>query len=126
MEPPSPRSRGASERVLRLILVVWVTLVICDMDKGTIYEFGNASAQSAHEVVEVESDTVLFLKKFFECHVVMLKNTLVYIIKIAESTQTTNENYMLKITKMVSNSKNDNNKKDRRDRFMCTILLFGD
>ena len=126
MEPPSPRSRGASERVLRLILVVWVTLVICDMDKGTICEFGNASAQSAHEVVEVESDTVLFLKKFFECHVVMLKNTLVYIIKIAESTQTTNENYMLKITKMVSNSKNDNNKKDRRDRFMCTILLFGD
>ena len=47
----SPRSRG--ERVSRPIMVVWVTpsRVVCDMDKGTIREFGNASA---HKVVEVE------------------------------------------------------------------------
>ena len=48
MEPPSPRSR--SERVLRPILVVWSN--VCDMDKGTICEFGNAS----HHDSEVESD----------------------------------------------------------------------
>ena len=34
------------------------TRVVCDTDKGTIFEFGNASAP---EVVEVESETALFL-----------------------------------------------------------------
>ena len=43
--------------------MVWVTLVVCDTDEGTICEFGNASAP---EVVEVESETALFLKQFFE------------------------------------------------------------
>ena len=52
MEPPSPRSR--SERVLRPILEVWSN--VCDMDKGTICEFGNASHHDS-EVVVVESDT---------------------------------------------------------------------
>ena len=42
---------------MRPILVVWVTRVVCDMDKGTICDFGNASAP---EVVEVESETALF------------------------------------------------------------------
>ena len=46
-EPLRPRSRWR----LRPILVVWVIRVVCDMDKGTISEFGKASA---HEVVEVE------------------------------------------------------------------------
>ena len=52
MEPPRPRSR--SERILRPILVVWSN--VCDMDKGTICEFGNASHHDS-EVVVVESDT---------------------------------------------------------------------
>ena len=38
---------------MRLILVAWVTRVVWDTDKGTIFEFGNASAP---EVVEVESE----------------------------------------------------------------------
>ena len=42
-------------------MVVWVTRVVCDMDKGTISAFGNASAHDSEEV-EVES----FLRKFFE------------------------------------------------------------
>ena len=39
MEPPSPRSRG--ERALRPILVVRSN--VCDINKGTKCEFGNAS-----------------------------------------------------------------------------------
>ena len=53
-EPPSPRNGG--ERVLR-------PNDIGGLGYLTICEFGNVSA---HEVVEVESDIVLFLKKFFE------------------------------------------------------------
>ena len=52
MEPPSPRSRG--ERALRPILVVRSN--VCDINKGTKCEFGNASHHDS-EVVEVESDT---------------------------------------------------------------------
>ena len=45
-----PRSRLAlGQRVLRPMLVV--SKVVCDMDKGTICEFGKASA---HDMVEVE------------------------------------------------------------------------
>ena len=48
-----PRSRLAAlalgQRVLRPMLVV--SRVVCDMDKGTICEFGNASAQ---DMVKVE------------------------------------------------------------------------
>ena len=50
------------ERVWRPILVVWVTRLVCNTDKETISEFGNAIAP---EVVEVESETALFLKQFF-------------------------------------------------------------
>ena len=34
--------------------MAWVTRVVCDMDKGTICELGNASAHDS-EVVEIES-----------------------------------------------------------------------
>ena len=52
-------------------MVVWVTRVVCDMDKGTISVFGNASAHDSEEV-EVES----FLRKFLSSSIVLsLKNT---------------------------------------------------
>ena len=42
--------------------MVWVTRLVCDMDKETICDFGNASAP---EVVEVESETPLFSEAVF-------------------------------------------------------------
>ena len=47
-----PRSRQAlGNRVLRQMLMVWVTQVVFDMDERTICEFGKASA---HDMVKVE------------------------------------------------------------------------
>ena len=47
-----PWSRQAlGKRVLRPMLVVWVTQVVFDMDEGTICEFGKAGA---HDMVVVE------------------------------------------------------------------------
>ena len=49
------------------IWVFWVTRVVSDIDKGTIYEFGNASAQRSEGGLgrmRLRIRTTLFLKKF--------------------------------------------------------------